>query len=131
MIHGKRVRERAKRMRPLVVPLVLYLGFLAVAVNWAPTLEGSPWGYVVALLPLIPGLFLTFGIVRVTSKIDEMERRIILEAAAFGFVFTLLLLLSFGLLSLVGVPQPGNPWIVAIMCFSLIMGKLWGNWRYR
>lgn len=131
MIEIKRIKERAKRIRPLLVPLVLYLGLLAVAVSWAPTLENSVWGYVVALLPLLPGLFLTFGIVRVTNQIDEMERRIILEAAAFSFIFTLLLLLSFALLGLVGVPQPSNTWIVFIMCMLLIVGKLWGNWRYR
>ena len=131
MIEGKRIKQRAKLIRPLLVPLVLYLGLLAVAVTWAPKLESSIWGYVIALLPLIPGLFLTFGVIRMTSKIDEMERRIILEAAAFAFIFTLLLLLSFALLGLVGVPQPSNTWIVFIMCMLLIIGKLWGNWRYR
>jgi len=131
MINGQRIKQRAKLIRPLLVPLVLYLGLLVVAVSWAPKLEGSFWGYVVALLPLLPGLFLTFGIIHVTTQIDEMERRIILEAAAFAFIFTLLLLLSFALLGLVGVPQPSNTWIVFIMCMLLIIGKLWGNWRYR
>ena len=82
-------------------------------------------------MPLIPGLFLAFGILRVTTKIDEMERRILLEAAAFGFIFTLILLLSFGLLGLIGVQQPSAIVIVFIMCMLLIVGKLWGNWRYR
>jgi hypothetical protein len=131
MIDGTRIKQRAKLIRPMLVPLVLYLGLLVVAVTWAPRLEGSIWGYAVALLPLVPGLFLTAGTIRVTSQIDEMERRIILEGAAFSFVFTLLLLLSFGLLGLVGVPQPSNTWIVFIMCMLLIVGKFWGNWRYR
>jgi hypothetical protein len=111
--------------------MLLYLGLLVAAVTWAPKLENSIWGYVVALLPLLPGLFLTFGVVRVTTQIDEMERRIILEATAFAFIFTLLLLLSFALLGLVGVPQPSNTWIVFTMCMLLIVGKLWGNWKYR
>ncbi len=131
MIEGKRIKERAKRIRPLLVPLVLYLGLLAVAVSWAPKMEASPWRYVIALLPLVPGLFLTFGIVRVTSQIDEMERRILLEAVAFSFIFTLILLISSGLLGLVDVPQPSPVIISAIMCFLLVIGKLWGNWRYR
>lgn len=131
MIEGKRIKERAKLIRPLLIPMVLYLGLLAAAVTWAPILDDSIWGYIIALLPLIPGLFLTFGIVRVTTQIDEMERRIILEAAAFSFIFTLILLLSFALLGLVGVPQPSNTWIVFIMCMLLVIGKLWGNWRYR
>jgi hypothetical protein len=131
MIDRQRIKKRAKLIRPLLVPMVFYLGFLVVAVTWAPNLENSIWGYVIALLPLIPGLFLTFGVLRVTTQIDEMERRIILEAAAFSFIFTLLLLLSFALLGLVGVPQPSNTWIVCIMCLLLVIGKFWGNWRYR
>jgi len=131
MIDGGRIKKRAERIRPLLVPLVLYIGLLAVAVSQAPKMEASIWRYLVALLPMIPGLFLAFGIVRVTSKIDEMERRILLEAVAFSFIFTLILLLSFGLLGLVGVPQPSSINIVFIMCMLLVVGKLWGNWRYR
>ncbi len=33
MIEGKRIKQRAKLIRPLLVPLILYLGLLAVAVN--------------------------------------------------------------------------------------------------
>ena len=131
MIDLQRIKQRSQRIRPLLIPLILYIGLLALAVSWAPTMEPSIWRYVVALLPMIPGLFLAFGIVRVTSKIDEMERRILLEAVAFSFIFTLILLLSFGLLGLVGVPQPRSIYIVFMMCMLLVVGKLWGNWRYR
>jgi hypothetical protein len=131
MFDGPRIKQRAKLIRPLLVPLILYLALLAVAVVWAPKVESSPWRYVIALLPILPGLFLTLGIVRMTSKIDEMERRIVLEAVAFSFIFTMILLLSFALLGLVGVPQPSNTWVVFIMAMLLIIGKFWGNWRYR
>ena len=86
--------------------------------------------YLVALLPLIPGMFLASGIVSVSAKIDEMERRILLESVAFSFIFTLILLLSFSLLGIVGVPQPSTNMIVLLMCFLLVVGKFWGNWRY-
>ena len=131
MIDGTRIKQRIKLIRPLLVPLVLYLALLAVAVIWAPKMEASPWRYAVALLPILPGLFLALGIVQMTSKIDEMERRIVLEAVAFSFIFTLILLLSFALLGLVGVPQPSNTWVVFIMSMLLVVGKFWGNWRYR
>ena len=131
MFDIQRIKQRAKRIRPLFVPLVLYIGLLAVAVWQAPGMEPSIWRYLVALLPMIPGLYLAFGIVRMTSKIDEMERRILLEAVALSFIVTLILLLSFGLLGLVGVPQPSSINTVFIMCMLLVVGKLWGNWRYR
>jgi hypothetical protein len=131
MFDLQRIKQRAQRMRTVFVPLILYIGLLVVAVTWAPKFEGSPWGYMIALLPMIPGVFIAYGIVRMTTQLDEMERRILLEAAAFGFIFTLILLLSFSLLGLVGVPQPSNTWTVFIMAMLLVIGKLWGNWRYR
>jgi len=118
-------------MRPLLVPLILYIGLLVLAVSWAPMMDTSFWRYAVALLPMIPGLFLAFGIVRVASKIDEMERRIMLEAVAFSFVFTMILLISFGLLGLVGMPQPSPIMIVGIMTLLLVVGKFWSMWRHR
>jgi hypothetical protein len=131
MIDITRIKQRAKYIRPLLVPLILYIGFLALAVSWAPQLEPTPWGYILALLPIIPGVFIALGVVRVSTKIDEMERRILLEAVTFSFILTLIWLLSMGLLGLVGVPQPRSIHIVAVMCFLIIIGKLWGNWRYR
>ena len=131
MFDLQRIKQRAQLIRPLLIPLILYLGFLAIAVNWAPVMEPSTWRYIIALLPMIPGIFLAFGILRITSKIDEMERRILLEAVAFSFILTFILLLSFALLGLVGVQQPNTIMITFIMCMLLIIGKLWGNWRYR
>jgi uncharacterized membrane protein len=130
MIDRKRIKHRVNLMRPLLLPLILYIGLLVVAVSFAPQMEGTPWRYVVALLPMVPGLFLAAGIFHVTAQIDEMERRILLEAVAFSFVLTLLLLLTFGLLGLVGVPQPRPIIIAAIMCFLVVLGKLLANRKY-
>jgi len=66
----------------------------------------------------------------VTAQIDEMERRILFEAVAFSFILTLLILLTFGLLGLVGVSQPSTIIIAAMMCFLLLLGKLLGNRKY-
>lgn len=131
MIDRERIIQRAKLIRPLVAPLVLYIGFLAFAVSQASKIQNAVWRYTVALLPMIPGIAIAIGIVRLGAKLDEMERRILLESAAFSFIFTLLLMLSLGLLGLAGGPELSNPMIVMIMCLLLVIGKLWGNWRYR
>jgi hypothetical protein len=131
MINKERIKQRAKLIRPLLVPLILYIGLLAVSVSWVPKNETSPWRYLVAILPMFPGAFIVFGIMRAVRQLDEMERRILLEAAAFGFAFTLFWLLSQGLLGLAGVPQPSGIIIAAVMSFTLVMGKIIGNWRYK
>ena len=130
MIDNKRIKRRATLIRPLLLPLILYIGLLAVAVSFVPDMEDTPWRTIVALLPMVPGLFLVLGILRMTAQIDEMERRILLEAVAFSFILTLLLLLTFGLLGLVGVPRPSPIIIAAIMCFLLLLGKLLANRKY-
>lgn len=131
MIERERINKRAKLIRPLVVPLVLYVGFLALAVSWVPKFQNEILRYLVALLPMLPGFAIALGIVRLSAKLDEMERRILLESAAFSFILSLLLMLSLGLLKLAGGPQLSSPIIVSIMCLLLVMGKFWGNWRYR
>jgi len=57
MMDSKRIKHRANRIRPLLVPLILYIGLLALAVSFAPTMENTPWRYVVALLPMVPDFF--------------------------------------------------------------------------
>lgn len=131
MIERERINKRAKLIRPLVVPLVLYVGFLALAVSWVPKFQNEILRYLVALLPMLPGFAIALGIVRLSAKLDEMERRILLESAAFSLILSLLLMLSLGLLKLAGGPQLSSPIIVSIMCLLLVMGKFWGNWRYR
>ena len=131
MIDRERIKQRARLIRPLFVPLVLYIGLLTVTVFLAPSLEAPLWRYIVALLPMIPGLFIAVGLVRVIGKLDELERQILLEAAAFGFIFTLILLLSFVLLEIAGVAQPSTASIMITMTILLMIGKFWGNWRHR
>jgi hypothetical protein len=60
-----------------------------------------------------------------------MEKRILLEGAAFSFTITMLLLLTMGMLGLAGVSQLNGIYISAIMVFLWLVGKLWGNWRYK
>ncbi|MCA9967821.1 MAG: hypothetical protein KC423_26430 [Anaerolineales bacterium] len=129
MINSKRIKQRAKFARPLLIPFILYIGLLPIATSWAPTMETPLLRYGIALLPILPGIFLALGTVRAAKQFDELERRILLEAATFSFCFTLILMVSLGLLNVVGLPTPNPMLIAAIMALFLIIGKFWGNWR--
>jgi len=131
MIDRDRMKKRAALMRPMLLPLILYILFLIFAVSWVPDHETSPWRYLIVLLPMIPGVILALGVVRVSSQLDELERKILLESVAFSFTLTLILLIGQGLLGLVGFPQLGDAAIATVMCFLLVIGKFWGNWRHR
>ena len=55
---------------------------------------------VVVLVPVVPFVFLLLWIIRGIRQLDELERRIQLEALAVAFPLTFLLLLTLGLLEL-------------------------------
>jgi cell shape-determining protein MreD len=81
--------------------------------------------------PALPGLFLFISIGYAFSKLDELQRKIQIEAIAIGFGITAIVSLTYGLLGLTGTPQPNWTLVPVIMTFSLLIGKLWTRWKYR
>lgn len=127
----KRVKERFQLIRPLMVPLVLYIGLLAVSSTRLKPDQALGTKIVLIMLPMLPAIFLAFGFVKAVSKLDELERKIILEAAAFTLVITLLAMIALMLLKQAGVSTPDPGYIGMGMAIILVIGKLVGNWRHR
>ena len=80
---------------------------------------------------MIPGAWIAFGVVRAILKLDELERRVLLEGMAVSFVITLILVMSMGLLGLAGVPQLNGLYIGMVMAVLWLVGKLWVTGRYQ
>jgi uncharacterized membrane protein len=127
----ERIKQRAKLIRPLLIPFIFYIGLLAFSIKWLEENPESSWRIVVALLPLIPGILIALGIVHAITQLDELERRILLEGIAFSFAMTFILVLSYGLLDLAGVTILNGSYIALFMAIFMLIGKLWGNRRYR
>jgi hypothetical protein len=126
----ERFKARAKLIRPLLLPLVFYIVLLFFSVNWLEAYPLSPWRFMVALLPMIPGVFIALGVVRAILRLDELERKILLEGMAISFTLTLILVLSMGLLGLAGIPQLNGVYIGALMALLWLVGKLWMTRKY-
>lgn len=60
---------------------------------------------VVALAPLVPLVFALLAFVRFLRRMDELQRRIQLEALGFGFGATAILTFGYGFLENVGFPH--------------------------
>jgi Kef-type K+ transport system membrane component KefB len=127
----QRIKERAKLIRPLLIPLIIYIVLLTFSFTWLDNNPNSKWGITIALLPILPAIFIAFGILRAIGKLDEMERRVLLEAAAFSFIGTFLLLTSIGLLDQVNFPQPNGIYVSALMAFLLVVGKFWAQKKFK
>ena len=126
-----RMKERAKLVRPLLVPLMFYIGFLAFSFSWLEENQGSSWRITVALLPMLPRIFIALGIGKAIQQLDEMERIILQKGMAISFAATLLLLITMGLLKTAGIEQLGSTYIVLFMIIVWLLAKLWGHWRYQ
>lgn len=97
-------------------------------------LERSSSGPLKIILPFITavsGLVLIVVVGYALSTLDEMQRRIQVEALAIGFGISALIILTYGLMGLTGMPQPSLLVVPAIMVFSWGIGKLWTRWNYR
>jgi hypothetical protein len=126
----ERAKERFPLIRPLLIPLVIYIGLLAWSLNWLQSHPDSAWRYAVALAPLLPGIFIALGIVQAIRKLDELAQKVLLEGLAISFAFTLVLTLSLGLLGMAGLPQPNAAYIAFFMIVMWLVGKLFFSRKY-
>jgi hypothetical protein len=127
----ERAKERFSLIRPLLIPMVLYIGLLAWSLNWLQSHPDSAWRYLVALAPMLPGIFIAIGILRAIRKLDELAQKILLEGMAVSFAFTLVLTLSLGLLGMAGLPQPNTIYISLFMVVIWLVGKLFFSGKYQ
>jgi len=128
----ERMRERIPLVRPLLLPFVVYVGILFFSTDWLNAHTETPWkSALIALLPMIPGIIIAQRTVHAVLQLDEMQRRILLEAAAISFVGTFFLVLSIGLLAQADVPQPNGAYIGLFMMVLAFLGKLWSSRRYQ
>ncbi len=126
-----RFKERFALMRPVLVPFILYIGLLVFATNWVENNPQSEFRILVALLPVIPSIWIAVLLVQFIKKLDELEQRIIYEAASFSFMSTFMMVLVFSLLSFSGLQIPKPMYLLLFMVLMLAVGKLTGNRRYK
>jgi hypothetical protein len=126
-----RIKERFKLLRPIAIPFMIYIGLLTLTTTWVEDNPESSIKTFVALLPIIPSIWIAVLITQFVKKLDELEQRIINEAATFSFMITFLMIMAFSFLSISGFPLPNPVYIGLFMAILLAIGKLIGNRRYK
>ena len=99
----------------LAYSVVLVLSLMFLREN-----PDSPWRIPVMVAPVIPIVFMMLAVIRSVRRMDELHRRIHLEAVIIAYLATLILCFSYGFLENVGFPPFNTMWVgVAMIC-------LWG-----
>jgi hypothetical protein len=74
----------------IVLMVVIYPALLLLTRLLMPADPRSPVRYVLALVPVLPVVGVALAYLRLLSQLDELQRRIQLEALAFSGIVTML-----------------------------------------
>ena len=117
----ERAKERWPLVRPLLAPLLLYFGFLALGLSLSESNPGAAWRYAAVLLPMLPAAWLIVGLGKAIGKLDELGRKVILDSLGLSFGFTLALLLTLGLLAVAGLELPAITFMLLALFMMLVV----------
>jgi hypothetical protein len=109
--------------------LIVLSLFLMIRVNKLDL--NPPQQYLVALIPLIPSAIFAYAVARAIASLDELQRRIQLEAIAIGFGGTMVFVTAYGMLGQAGVVQANWGFVTLVMAGFWALGKIWTLWKYR
>lgn len=126
--------DRRSNVLSVLVPAGFVLAYFAARVGFDRVEQGSGAALALALLPVPFFALLIFGYVRAVRGMDELERRIQLEALVFAFPIALLIALTAGLLDLAGFHGAHNwdlPRLWPMLLFPYWFGIFLAAWRYR
>ncbi|OAI57810.1 hypothetical protein AYO47_07580 [Planctomyces sp. SCGC AG-212-M04] len=111
--------------------VLLYAIALVISLRWLHDAPGPPWKYFIAVLPVLPALWIPLAAVRLSRQLDELQQRIQLEGLAFGFACSAVLILTYGFLQNAGLPELSWIWVWPVMGGCWIVGLLAARQRYR
>ena len=90
----------------------------------------ASWRFGVVVAPVIPICFALLAFIRALGRMDELQRRIQLNAISFGFGATAIITFTYGFLELVGFPTISYIWVLPLMVVLWGVGAAVAAQRY-
>jgi hypothetical protein len=117
--------------RDFTVTMIAYVIVIIISRLTLNNMEDSPWRFAIALLPIVPVIFLMAAFMRYLTAIDELQQKIQLQAIGFAAGTTGLLTFAYGFLELVGFPQFSTFLIFPLMIILWGLGLSYFSRRYQ
>jgi hypothetical protein len=108
---------QSKLIKQLIIGLTVFAASIVVSHLAKPHLYWDTRSFLLALIPVFPAIFVGFVAVRMLAWLDELQRKIQLNALTFSLVSTILVLFAAGL---VGVPVSPAFILTVIVAFWAI-----------
>ena len=121
-----KVKKYTKRMLFGMAAYILGIGLL----NHIP-MPPAPYKYLLVLLPILPVIYICSTIIRYITELDEMWRKIYMEAMAFSGIATGFTCVSYLFLHDAGAPEFHAEWAYYMMWIYFFIGKFFSWRRYK
>ena len=119
-------------MKELTATLVLYGAMLVCSIELLTHVDvARPWRDLIALSPMIPAAAAAWVVLRELRRMDELQRRIQLEALGFSFAGTAILTFSYGFLEGLGYPKLSMFAVWPILAGLWALGLVLARRRYQ
>lgn len=114
----------------MILGLCAYVGMLGLSQRLlAGDMAGEGAQILLSLAPMLPAIFLCVVIIRMIRRMDEMQRKLQVEALALAFAGTALLTFGYGFLEGVGLPRLSMFAVWPVMAGLWVVGVLVGRFR--
>ena len=114
-----------------VIGLLAYMVLVPVSLLLLRQIESSGLRVLVALLPVLPALFMVFAFLRYLQGLDELRQRIQLEAFGFSLGMTGLVTFTLAFLENAGGPEVGMIWVLPMIIIFWGIGQIIAGRRYQ
>ena len=122
---------RKQYTRRMMLALLVYAALVAPSIPLIAANPDAAWRFPLAVAPVLPFIYGIFSYLRYIRMIDELQRRIAIEALAIAFGASAAITFCLGLLQIAGLPDINWSFVWAVMGGCWILGGLYADRRYR
>jgi hypothetical protein len=121
-----------RHLKELSATMVAYGVMLVGSIELLTHVDvARPWRDLIALSPMIPAAATAWIVLRELRRMDELQRRIQLEALGFSFAGTAILTFSYGFLEGLGYPRLSMFTVWPILAVLWVIGLAFAHRRYQ
>lgn len=104
--------------------ILAYLMFLVGSLTVVAANPTAGWRYWVAVLPVVPAGFVVWLTVRQLGRLDEVQKRMQMQAIGFALAATGLVTFGYGFLESAGLPHMSATFVLPLMALFWSLGLL-------
>lgn len=128
---GKKAMQNQRiYQRRFAVAMGGYVAILLLSVYLLDNIDAQPLRIAIVILPMLPVLYGLWGFMEMIRNLDELQKRIQLEAIAFSMGLTGIITFTLGFLEGVGFPRVSFIWVFPMMIAFWGIGQALAQRRY-